>query len=117
MERLPQLRQHNTVYDGLWQVPTFEEVLRLRASLSRQLGRTIGVYPETKHPTYFRAMGMPLEEKVIPLIRRYGLDRPNAPIFLQSFELTNLLMMRDKMRCRRRWFSSPHRVRPVRRQP
>lgn len=96
VERLPQLRQHNTIYDGLWQIPTFEEVLDLREELQDELGRTIGVYPETKHPTYFRAQGKPLEEKLVPLIRRYGLDRPNAPIFIQSFELQNLLDLREK---------------------
>lgn len=96
VERLPQLRQHNTIYDGLWQVPTFEEVLQLRRELERELGRTIGVYPETKHPTYFRAQGKPLEEKLVPLIRKYGLDRANAPIFIQSFELQNLLDLREK---------------------
>ena len=47
--------QRNTLYDGLFRVPTFAEVLDLRARLSRDLGRRIGVYPETKHPTYLRA--------------------------------------------------------------
>ncbi|MBD2760101.1 glycerophosphodiester phosphodiesterase [Yimella sp. cx-573] len=96
VERLPKERQQNTVYDGLWQVPTFEEVLKLREQLARELGRPIGVYPETKHPTYFRQMGKPLEEKLVPLIRRYRLDSPKAPIFIQSFELNNLLDLRTK---------------------
>lgn len=96
VERLPQLRQHNTVYDGLWQVPTFEEVLQLREKLSRELGRTIGVYPETKHPTYFRTMGKPLEDKLVPLLRKYRLDSPKAPVFVQSFELQNLIDLRTK---------------------
>src|SRR5689334_14534700 len=63
VERLPQVRQHNTVYNGLFRVPTFEEILTLREQLSHELERTIGVYPETKHPTYFRALGLPLEDK------------------------------------------------------
>ena len=98
VERLPKIRQHNTIYDGLWQIPTFEDVLKLREELSRELGRTIGVYPETKHPTYFRRQGKPLEEKLVPLIRRYGLDKPNAPIYIQSFELENLIALREKFR-------------------
>lgn len=98
VERLPELRQRNTIYDGLWQVPTFEEVLKLRRELERELGRTIGVYPETKHSTYFRAQGKPLEEKLVPLIRTYGLDRPGAPIFIQSFELQNLLDLRTRFK-------------------
>lgn len=98
VERLPELRQHNTVYDGLWQVPTFEEVLKLREQLSRELGRTIGVYPETKHPTYFRDQGKPLEEKLVPLLRKYHLDAPKAPVFVQSFELQNLIDLRTKFK-------------------
>ncbi|MDE9367516.1 glycerophosphodiester phosphodiesterase [Luteipulveratus sp. YIM 133132] len=96
VERLPALRQHNTTYNGLWQVPTFVEVLELRKRLSRELHREIGVYPETKHPTYFRAMGLPLEERLVPLVRKYGLDRANAPIFIQSFELKNLQDLRHR---------------------
>lgn len=98
VERIPDERQNNTIYDGLWPVPTFEEALKLRERLSKELGREIGIYPETKHPTYFREMRKPLEEKLVPLLRRYGLNRRNAPVRVQSFELKNLLMMRDKMR-------------------
>ncbi|AKU16616.1 glycerophosphodiester phosphodiesterase [Luteipulveratus mongoliensis] len=97
IERLPALRQHNTTYDGLWEVPTFEEVLQLRKRLSRELGREIGVYPETKHPTYFRTQGLPLEERLVGLVRRYGLDRAKAPIFIQSFELKNLQDLRHRL--------------------
>lgn len=100
VERIPEIRQHNTVYDGLWQVPTFEEVLKLRRELSRELGREIGVYPETKHPTYFQKMGKPLEKPLVRLLRAYNLDRPKAPVRVQSFELTNLLDLRRKDRVR-----------------
>ena len=65
-ERIPQLRPQNTAYDGQFEVPTLQEVLDLRKRLSKELGRPIGVYPETKHPTYFRSIGLPLEE---PLVR------------------------------------------------
>ncbi len=97
VERLPQARQENTIYDGLWQVPTFEEVLRLRSRLSQELRRDVGVYPEIKHPTYFREMGRPLEERLVPLLRRYRLDRRDAPIRVQSFELNNLLLLAGRM--------------------
>jgi glycerophosphoryl diester phosphodiesterase len=100
VERLPQVRQHNTLYNGLFTVPTFEEVLQLRATLSRQLGRTIGVYPETKHPTYFRAAGRPLEEPLVASLRKHGLDRHDAPVFVQSFEATNLLDLRQRLKLR-----------------
>lgn len=97
VERLPEERQQNTIYDGLWTVPTFEEVLNLREDLSKELHREIGVYPETKHPTYFRDLDMPLEEKLVPLLKKFGLNRHNAPVRVQSFELKNLLMMREDM--------------------
>ncbi|MGC9664989.1 glycerophosphodiester phosphodiesterase [Planosporangium sp. 12N6] len=93
VERLPEVRQRNTLYNGLFEVPTFAEVLDLRARLSTELGREIGVYPETKHPTYFRIHGKPLEEPLVRLLRRYGLDRRDAPAFVQSFEATNLRML------------------------
>jgi glycerophosphoryl diester phosphodiesterase len=100
VERLPQVRQHNTLYDGLFPVPTFQEVLDLRVRLSRELGRDVGVYPETKHPTYFRRAGLPLEGALVALLRRYGLDRPDAPAFVQSFEAANLRLLHDTYRLR-----------------
>src|SRR6201999_2894822 len=60
-ERIPEIRQRNTLYDGRYQVPTFQEVIDLSRKLSKELGRPIGIYPETKHPTYFRQLGLPLE--------------------------------------------------------
>jgi glycerophosphoryl diester phosphodiesterase len=89
-ERLPLLRPGNTWYDGHFEVPTFEEILRLAEQGSRRRGVTIGVYPETKHPTYFATLGLPLEEPLVADLRRHHLDRPNAPVFVQSFETANL---------------------------
>jgi len=96
VERLPpEIRQHNTLYNGLYQIPTFEEILELRVRLSHELHREIGVYPETKHPTYFRAQGLPLEGLLADALRRHGLDHPDAPVFVQSFEFGNLRDLRE----------------------
>lgn len=92
-ERIPQVRQENTMYDGRYEVPTFQEVLELRKRLSQELRREIGVYPETKHPTYFRSIGKPLEPRLVAALQRAGLNRPNAPVFVQSFELKNLVAL------------------------
>jgi len=92
-ERIPQIRQHNTAFNGRYTVPTFQEILDLRERLSRQLGREIGVYPETKHPTYFRKIGLPLEEPLVRALRRNGLDRRRAPVYVQSFETGNLKLL------------------------
>jgi len=94
-ERLPEVRQENTMYDGRFQIPTFAEVLTLRERLSAELHRVIGVYPETKRPTYFRSIGLDLETPLVQQVRGAGLDHVNAPIFIQSFELTNLVDLRQ----------------------
>ena len=89
-ERLPDVREENTLYNGLYQVPTLDEVLELRARLSRELGRDIGVYIETKHPTYFDGIDLSLEEPLLADLDEARLDRPHSPVFIQSFETANL---------------------------
>ncbi|MFE1956530.1 glycerophosphodiester phosphodiesterase [Streptomyces sp. NPDC059479] len=89
-ERIPGTRQHSTVYDGRWEIPTFEEVLRWADEQGRKLGRRVWLYTETKHPTYFRGIGLGLEERLAKLLRRYGRDRKDSAIFLQSFEPTSI---------------------------
>ncbi len=93
-ERLPAVRQENTLYNKRLRVPLLDEVFQLREKLSRSLGRRIGIYPETKHPTYFQKLGMPLEKRLLALIVKHGLNHPDAPIFVQSFETTNLGQLR-----------------------
>ena len=95
-ERLPLVRQENTMYDGRFEIPTFAEVLALRERLSKELHREVGVYPETKHPTYFRSIGLNLETPLVRQVRGAGLDKAKAPIFIQSFELTNLVDLRQR---------------------
>jgi glycerophosphoryl diester phosphodiesterase len=89
-ERLPHVRAANAWYDGHFEVPTFEEILVLAEQGGRRRGVTIGVYPETKHPTYFDSIGLSLEEPLVEALRSHHLDRPNAPVFIQSFETGNL---------------------------
>ncbi|MGI8308967.1 glycerophosphodiester phosphodiesterase [Saccharopolyspora hattusasensis] len=89
-ERIPAIRPDNTIYDGRYEVPTFQEVLDLRERLSRELHREIGVAPETKHPSYFAKLGLPLEPGVVEALTRSGLNRPNAKVAVQSFEVGNL---------------------------
>jgi glycerophosphoryl diester phosphodiesterase len=90
VERLPDVREENTLYDGLYPVPTLDEVLELREQLSRELHREVGVYIETKHPTYFDSIDLSLEEPLVADLDEAGLDRRDAPVFLQSFETANL---------------------------
>jgi glycerophosphoryl diester phosphodiesterase len=97
-ERLPDIRQHNTLYDGRYQVPTFQEVIDLVKRLSKELHRDIGIYPETKHPTYFRAEGLPLEELLVKTLNRNGLNHRGAKVFVQSFEISNLKALNKVLR-------------------
>lgn len=77
-------------YDGQFQVPTLDEVIELAQRLGRERGRAVGIYPETKHPTYFRAIGLPIEERLLASLKKYGLDHRDSPVFIQSFEVENL---------------------------
>ncbi|MFE7226917.1 glycerophosphodiester phosphodiesterase [Nocardioides sp. NPDC057577] len=89
-ERIPGDRPANTAYDGLFQVPTFEEVLELVERKEAETGRTIGVAPETKHPTYFDSIGLSLEEPLAKSLKRHGLGGKRAAAVIQSFEVSNL---------------------------
>lgn len=89
-ERIPGNRQRNTLYDGRWEIPTFEEVLKWRERQSRERGKEVWIHVETKHPTYFRKLGLGLEERVATLLRKYGVNKKNSPVFLQSFEPTSI---------------------------
>jgi glycerophosphoryl diester phosphodiesterase len=97
-ERLPDVRQRNTIYNGRYEVPTFQEVIDLVKRLSQELHRDIGIYPETKHPTYFRSEGLALEEPLVATLNRNGLNRPNAKVFVQSFEISNLKALNKVLR-------------------
>jgi glycerophosphoryl diester phosphodiesterase len=83
-------------YDGRFEIPTFEEILDLAERESQQRGRTIGVYPETKHPSFHLALNLPLEERLLDVLRRHKLDRADGPVFIQSFESANLQYLRAK---------------------
>lgn len=89
-ERLPQVRPANTAYDGQETIPTFEEVLDLAIAERARLNRVIGVYPETKHPTYFDALGLSHDKPLLAALRARDYGTREAPIFVQSFEVDNL---------------------------
>ena len=97
-ERIPAVRQHNTLYDGRFEVPTLQELLDLRVRLSKELGRELGVIPETKHPTYFRRLGLELETPLVRTLDRNRLNRRGAKVWIQSFEAVNLRLLNDHHR-------------------
>lgn len=91
-ERLP-FRDHG--FDGRFPVPTFEEIVALARRKEKETGRVIGLYPEIKHPTYFRSIGLPLEPRLVEILRRNGYDTPDATVYVQSFEPGSLEALRE----------------------
>lgn len=100
-ERIPAVRPDNTRFDGQFEIPTLDEVLSFvaaineqRADAARRQGRPkpapIGVYPETKHPTYFDSIGLSLEEPLVRTLHRHGYLSERSPVIIQSFEVSNL---------------------------
>jgi glycerophosphoryl diester phosphodiesterase len=87
-------------FNGRYEIPTFAEVLALVQRESRRYGRSVGIYPETKHPTYHRDLGLPLEGRLVAALRRAGWDRRRAPVFIQSFEQSNLQRLNRMTRVR-----------------
>ncbi len=95
-ERLPQLRTANTGFDGQETIPTLDEIIALAKAASARTGRVIGIYPETKHPSHFRALGLPLEPPLLAALAKAGWTRSDSPVFIQSFEAGNLKVLRGQ---------------------
>ncbi len=96
VERLPAVRPQNTVYNGEFQVPTFEEYLDFVAAESALRGRPIGLVPEIKHSTYFASIGLPMEDRFLAVLGAHSYAR-SAPVEIQSFEIANLRYLRRKL--------------------
>ena len=97
-ERMPRVRPRSKKYDGLFDIPTFEEVLDLVERQSRHRGEVIGVCPEIKQPSYFESLGLPLEIPLVASLDRHHLNRPNARVLVQSFERECLRRLRQSVR-------------------
>ena len=87
-------------FNALYRVPTFIEVIALAKKWSHRTGRTIGVYPETKHPTYHKSRDLALEERLVKVLDAAGWNRRNAPVYIQSFEVGNLRKLNALTRVR-----------------
>ena len=87
-------------YDGEYEIPTFEEILELVRKESEARKRTIGIYPETKHPAFHLALGLPLEDRLLEMLQKRQLDAADAPVFIQSFESANLQYLHSRTKVR-----------------
>ena len=83
-------------FNGRYMIPTLDEIILLAKRKSAEEGRTIGIYPETKHPTYHQNLGLPLEDRLLAVLQRHGWNHRGAPVFIQSFEQANLKYLRGK---------------------
>ena len=93
-ERIPLNRPANATYNDQFVVPTFQAIMDLAKTKSRETGRTIAIYPETKHPSYFKSINLPLEKRLVDALDANGYRGKTAPVFIQSFEVANLKEMR-----------------------
>lgn len=100
-ERLPQLRPGSARFDGQETLVTYQEVIDLAKGESRRTGRTIGTYPEMKHPAYFASIGLPLEQRLADVLKANGLATRTAPVFVQCFEVEPLKTIGKLVQSRR----------------
>ncbi len=83
-------------YNGMYRIPTFEEVIQLVKTKSTEKGRTFGVYPETKHPTLHESLDLPITDKLFDALVAAGWNSKTSPVYVQSFEVSNLQYLRTK---------------------
>ena len=79
-----------SAWDGVYQVPTLQEVIDLVQRAKAATGREVCIYPETKHPTYFAEQGLDIDAALVAVLERNGLTEASAPVLVQSFETGNL---------------------------
>ena len=94
------LAERDQSHNGKYQIPTLDEVLDLARSEGSKAGRTVGVYPETKHPTYHANLGLKLEDRLLATLAKYGYTSKTSPVIVQSFEVANLKYLRSKTQVR-----------------
>ncbi|OON60862.1 glycerophosphodiester phosphodiesterase [Massilia sp. KIM] len=93
-ERIPNNRPANVSFNDQFEIPTLQEVIDLVRRESEARNKTIGLYPETKHPTYFKNIGLPLEKRLVDTLVANGYKGKNAAVYIQSFETANLKELR-----------------------
>ncbi|HEV2622470.1 MAG TPA: glycerophosphodiester phosphodiesterase [Frateuria sp.] len=95
-ERLPHLR--GTAHDGRYPIPTLEEIIGLLANENERLGLAAGLIPEIKHGTWYRQQGLPMEQRLLGMLRAHASTR-TVPVVIQSFEIANLRELRASLGC------------------
>ena len=96
-ERLPRLRQANTLYDGRYELLTLREVLDIVGRLETELNRELGISPEVKHAAYFTEIGLPIEPRLVAALRERELASAGAPVVIQAFEQQSLRALQPQL--------------------
>ena len=96
-ERIPALRPDNVQYNDQFNIPTLEQIIELAENHYKKTGKVVGLYIETKHPTYFQKQNLSLEDPILKTLAKYQYTRDIAPIYLQSFEVNNLKYFKDQL--------------------
>jgi glycerophosphoryl diester phosphodiesterase len=92
--------ERDASYNGKFSIPTLEEIIALAKEQSAKTGRTVGIYPETKHPTYHNDLKLSLEDRLLEILAKHGYTQKNSPLIIQSFEVSNLKYLRTKTQVR-----------------
>jgi glycerophosphoryl diester phosphodiesterase len=90
------LSDRDQQYNGLYEIPTFEEIITLVKKQSKLKGRSLGIYPETKHPTFHEDLKLPITDKLLQVLEKAGWNSYNSPVIVQSFEVSNLQYINGK---------------------
>ena len=100
LRALQPLSDRNQSFNGKYQIPTLREVLDVAKTEGTKVGRVVGVYPETKHPTYHVDANLKLEDRLLAILSEYGYTKKDSPVIVQSFEVSNLQYLRTKTQIR-----------------
>src|SRR5262249_6639000 len=102
LEEIHQLRakqamgERDQAMNGRLQTPTLQQVIDLAKAKAAAAGGPIGVYPETKHPTFHAEIGLKLEDRLVDLLNAAGWTEKSSPVIVQSFEVASLKYLKSK---------------------
>jgi glycerophosphoryl diester phosphodiesterase len=94
------MAERDASHNGKFSIPTLEDIIALAKEQSAKTGRTVGIYPETKHPTYHNDLKLSLEDRLLEILAKHGYTQKNSPVIIQSFEVANLKYLRSKTQVR-----------------
>ncbi|AXY56141.1 glycerophosphodiester phosphodiesterase [Acinetobacter chinensis] len=96
-ERIPELRPDNVRYNDQFNIPTLDQIIDLAEAHYKKTGKIVGLYIETKHPSYFQQKKLGLEDPLLKTLAQHAYTRDIAPVYLQSFEVSNLKYLKDQL--------------------